>query len=484
MLLHIIRKEFRDTVRDGRFVWTGVIVAALLLVALIVGLMRFEEERALKDAAAAETRQQWLDQGEKNPHAAAHYGVYAFKPSTYLSLFDPGVNSYTGSVTLLEAHKQNDFKYKEAQDSTALQRFGDLSAAMILQLLIPLLIILLTFSAVSGEREEGTLRQILSLGVSRSKLIWGKALGVALTLTVTLLPAVLIGSATIIVLSQSQPIDEHLLKAMPAKIALLCLTYLAYFWLFIGLSLVVSTVTRSSRAALTILLGFWIVNGLLLPRAASDIGRQVYPTPSAFQFANTVSAEKAKGPMPHNPNHPNHLAFRAQVLKQYGVSRIEELPVNFYGVALQADEEHGYKVFDRLYNALWDDFDKQAHLQQVLGLLSPHLAVRSISMALAGTDFALHRDFATAAENYRRTMQAAMNQQLRDGAAGKSVFEADWVYTAGKDVWAKVPPFDYDPPELDAVVGKETTALVVLIAWLLAALLAVTLVPRAMRVDA
>ena len=483
MLLHVIRKEFRDTLRDGRFLWTGIIVAALLLVALVVGLMRFEEERALRDAAAAETRQQWLTQGDKNPHEAAHYGVYAFKPSTFLSLFDPGVNAYTGSVTLLEAHRQNDFKFKEAQDSTALQRFGDLSAAMILQLLIPLLIILLTFSAVSGEREEGTLRQILSLGVSRSKLIWGKALGVALTLTVTLLPAIVIGSITIILLSQSQPIDEHLLKAMPLKVALLCLAYLAYFWTFIGLSLVVSTLTRSSRAALTILLGFWIVNGLLLPRAASDIGRQVYPTPSALQFANTVAAEKAKGPMPHNPNHPNHQAFRAEVLKKYGVSRIEDLPVNFYGVALQADEEYGYKVFDRLYGALWDEFDKQARLQQALGVLSPHLALRSLSMAVAGTDFSLHRDFATAAEAYRRTVQAAMNTELREGAAGKSVFEADWIYKTGKDVWAKVPPFDYDPPELGVVLAKETTSLLVLALWLVAALLAISLAPRAMRVD-
>jgi ABC-2 type transport system permease protein len=484
MLLHIIRKEFRETVRDGRFVWTGAIIAALLLVALLIGWMRFDEARELRNSAAEQTRQQFVDQGVKNPHAAAHYGMYAFKPTTFLSLFDQGVNAYTGNVSLLEAHRQNEFKYKEAQDSTALQRFGDLSAAMIFQLLIPLLIILLTFSAISGEREEGTLRQVLSLGVGRQKLLWGKALGVALTLTVTLAPATIIGAAAIILLSSTEYVDPHLLLDMPVKVAALGAAYLAYFWIFIALSIVVSTVTRSSRAALTILLGFWIINGLLLPRAASDLSRQLFPTPSAFDFARISSEERSKGPQPHNSGHPNYIAFRDSVLKQYGVKRVEDLPVNFYGLSLQADEEHGYKVYDRLYGDLWSKFEQQAQLQQKLGFVSPHLAIRSLSMAIAGTDFSLHRDFATAAENYRRSIQRAMNEQIQKGAAGQSSFSADWEYTAGPEVWARTKPFDYDPPRLNSVLAGQTTAVVVLALWLIVALGAITFASRRMRVDA
>jgi ABC-2 type transport system permease protein len=34
------------------------------------------------------TREQWLTQGTKNPHSAAHYGVNAFKPKMPLSLAD------------------------------------------------------------------------------------------------------------------------------------------------------------------------------------------------------------------------------------------------------------------------------------------------------------------------------------------------------------------------------------------------------------
>ena len=66
-----------------------------------------------------------------------------------------------------------------------------------LQLLIPLLIILLAFSTFAGEREPGTLRQVLSLGVSRRNLALGKALGVAGALGLLLVPATVLGLAAL-----------------------------------------------------------------------------------------------------------------------------------------------------------------------------------------------------------------------------------------------------------------------------------------------
>ena len=94
-----------------------------------------------------------------------------------------------GVAVWLEAHKQNDFRYRPAQDATAVARFGELSAAAVLQLLVPLLIILLGFSAFAGERDLGTLRQLLSLGVRPRDLAAGKALGVASALGLLLVPA-------------------------------------------------------------------------------------------------------------------------------------------------------------------------------------------------------------------------------------------------------------------------------------------------------
>jgi ABC-2 type transport system permease protein len=481
MIFTVARKEFTEIMRDGRFLWTCLIIAVLLLTSFAVGASRYSQERALRSAAAAETREQWLDQGKKGPHSAAHYGMYAFKPATPLALFDPGVNDYTGTITFLEAHRENQASYKPAQDGTALQRFGDLSGAMILQLLIPLLIILLCFGMVSGEREEGTLRQLLSVGARRTDLITGKALGVAATLGVALIPAALIGAA--IAAMRIEVGDEHELIDLPSKIAVLTLAYLVYFGIFVAVSLAVSIAARSSRAALMGLLAFWIVNGLLLPRAAADISRLLFPTPSALELAKAIAVGRDRGPHPHEPSHPNHQAFVKKVLEKYGVSKIEELPVSFIGLALQADEENGYKVFEREYGNVWNRYEQQDRVQQVFGILSPQIAMRAVSTALSGTDIAFYRDFAAASETYRRGLIKLMNDDLIKNTAGMSVHEAEWDYKGDKNLWSRVPPFDYDPPEIGEILGKNVLPMAILAVWLSGGVALLVYFTRRMRAD-
>lgn len=174
MIRTIARKEMLEMIRDGRFRWSAIITFLLLIGALAMGWQHYSEVNIQHEAARKATRGSWLAQGEKNPHSAAHYGVYAFKPKMPLSLVDRGVDPYVGVTAWLEAHKQNEFRFKPAQDATALQRLGELTGTTVLQLLLPLLIVLLTFSAFSAEREQGTLRQLLSLGLKGSDLAAGK----------------------------------------------------------------------------------------------------------------------------------------------------------------------------------------------------------------------------------------------------------------------------------------------------------------------
>lgn len=177
MLWSIARKELTVALRDGRVIWSAVIFAVMLLAALASAAQRYAVISTERAAAQAIVDEQWKNQGEKNPHAAAHYGVYAFKPVTPLSFFDTGINSFTGVSIWLEAHKQNLAEGEPARDATAIARFGELTAAFTLQMLLPLLLILLAFASFAGEREQGTLRQVMSMGASPVDLLFGKALG-------------------------------------------------------------------------------------------------------------------------------------------------------------------------------------------------------------------------------------------------------------------------------------------------------------------
>ena len=459
MIRHIVRKEFTDVLRDGRFRWCSILVGSLLLISLGHGWVQARKSQQEHAAAQATAREHWDTQGEKNPHSAAHYGIYAFKPRLALSFVDEGVDPYTGTSVWLEAHRQNDFLLRPAQDATAAQRLGALTAAQVLQHLVPLLIILLTFGALASERERGTLRQLLASGIGRRDLAVGKALGVAGALGLLLVPAAVVGAAALVVASPG-PAASPL-----ARGAVLASVYLAYFTAFLALSLAVSAWARSARTALVVLLAVWVVNGLVAPRAAVDLSKWLHPTPSALEFARTVEQEMAAGV--GDISRPDRDASTRRLLAEYGVERVEDLPINAVGVYLQESEEFGNRIFDRNYGALWDTFERQGAVHETLALAAPLLAVRTLSMGLAGTDVEQHRHFATAAETYRRDLMRRMNGDMTENS-----LTGDFSYAVGAEVWEAVPPLQYAAPTLGWVLGNRVLSLIVLGTWLVGAIIA------------
>ncbi|MFM8913300.1 MAG: ABC transporter permease subunit, partial [Flammeovirgaceae bacterium] len=201
MILKIALKEFKEIIREGRFRITAVLISALLLVSIFVSHSYYQSINDQHKQAKANARTEWTGQGKKNPHSAAHYGTYAFKPKYPLSLIDNGVDKYAGSSIYLEAHKRNDSQYMAAQDQTALSRFGDLTPDFVLVFVLPLLIILMGFNAFTRERESGTLRLLQSQGVKAAHIAWGKWLGIfipvlIITIPIYVIAAILLGNIT------------------------------------------------------------------------------------------------------------------------------------------------------------------------------------------------------------------------------------------------------------------------------------------------
>jgi ABC-2 type transport system permease protein len=451
MIATIARKEFVEMLRDGRFRWAAAIVLALLAAALLAGAYYQSDLVAHQRAAQLAEQGRWYAQEPKNPHAAAHYGLYAFKPRLAPAFLDPGVEPYTGVAVWLEAHKQNEMLYRPGEDATLAQRFGELTVALVLQVVLPLVIVLLTFGAFAGEREHGTLRQLLSLGIKPRDLVLGKILGIGGALGLMLVPAVLIAAPTIALIGP----DEG-----TARFFLLALIYLLYLGIFAMISLAVSARAPSTRFGLIVLVGFWGVNCLIAPRALSDAAAAMFPLPEAVSFKTRLQEALA------DPNGaPVMLKQRtADLLKRYGVSRTDQLPVNLAGLSLQVGEDHGYEVFDRFFGELFAPMEAQNRMLEGFSSLFPMLGAQSLSMALAGTDLVQHRDFIRAAEAHRRAEIKIINDDIM--AHPVKVGE---VHNGDNELWAKVPPFSYDPPGIVWALKRHAIALACLIGWFSAA---------------
>ena len=459
MIKEIAKREFTDLARDGRFRLTSFIVFALLIVSFLVGWNNYESAARERTVMQESSYEQWLNQGKRNAHSATHYGIYVFKPLLPLAFIDKGIDGYTGTSIFLESHRQNESKLRPAKDIVSISRFGELSAAIVLQLFVPLLIVFLTFPTISKERETGTLRQILSLGVSRLSLGIGKVLGISKALFVLFVPAILIGTVFFLA-SEARNNFDYLQRG-----ALLVFFYFVYFaaWLFSATAI---SARFSSRVSLVLLLGFWVFSALVVPRGLADASKRLYPTPSIVDLSREIEREVLISENERNEK------LKKQVLEQYGVARVEDLPFNFAGLDLQDSEDKGNEIIDRHYRGLNDILARQNRFQETFAVLSPTQAIRFVSMGLAGTDMAQNADFAGVAEEYRRTMVRKMNEALKDNVGE---IDADYRGTpslsrqTGRETWEKVPQFEYKVPDVSWVLRNHILSIGVLFGWAIAA---------------
>ncbi|BBM83129.1 DUF3526 domain-containing protein [Candidatus Uabimicrobium amorphum] len=452
MILQIARKEFREIRREGKFLATFTILLILLVIAVVKGRNYYVSVQKQHQEAQQTSRNHWDCQKKKNPHSAAHYGMYVFKPKYPLSLVDQGVDKYTGVSVFLEAHKRHESTFKAISDQSALARFGDLTADFVLLYLVPLFIILIGFNCFTREKENGTWKMLLAQGVHPRKLVWGKWLGVLLPLASLLVPVLLLGMLLLATLKNFGEIDYLAIGTVGT-------VYFLYYAIVVQLTLSVSLWVKKSHTAFLVLLAGWIFCCLIVPKFATTFVEMREPLPSMFEFQKRIAMEKKQGIDGHNPYSRETEKLLRDTLKEHNVKDISELPFNFAGLRMQKGEEVTNKIYDRNYQKLQEQYKKQEKIYDTFAFLSPFLPVRFLSMAFSGTDMHHHWTFTNAAEQYRRLMVKTLNEDLQYNSKHGQKYEA------GSDLWKKIPPFS--PPTTSVhITGKaHFPKFIVLLVW-------------------
>ena len=467
MIWQIAAKETREAWRDGR-IKIGLLVGLVLcLAAMVVSGLDWRRQSHIVEDSQNQSRAHWVGQGEKNPHSAAHYGIYLFKPLVPLALLDKGVNSYAGTAVFTEAHSKNDADFALAKDRSSLARMGDLTPAFVLLYMVPLLIVLMGFNAMSRERELGTWRLLAGSGIPPRRILAGKWLALWLIPVVLTLFTLLVGG---LALATKGQLDGGVL----AGLGLLGLGYLLYLGVFVNITMVVSIVAKRSATAMTLLLAFWMISVLAAPRLGSSIAEQIYPTPNTTAFQKEMSEQKKAG-LEGDPTQEERVALlRDETLAKYGAETVSDLPINYDALRMQTDEEYSNRVFDQYYASLMDTHRRQDNIYRGLSLFSPFITARFMSMGLARTDTAAHWHFNQEAEIYRRDYVKFLNDEMMHNSK-----TGDWGYNSDVSVWAEVPEFTATRRPLGEVFQERTPDVLILGAWwLLSALVLFVGLPK------
>jgi len=456
MVKSIAKKEFLSALRDSRFLALSIIVLLLILTATVVGLHSYHTLQHERETAQEEVNHQFANSADRHPHRMAHYGSFAFRPKSSLSFLDFGLDSFTGTSVFMEAHRQNSANFSQAQQSSSLIRFGEMTVAFVLQMLIPLLIIFLCYGAFTQEKETGTLKILLSQGVSLRQIAKAKIAGFSQMIALVVAPALFLVS--LLLFGQS---GFNLNADLLLRLLFFIGAYLIYFFIFIVLSVVVSALNQRPSTALITLLGIWILSCIILPKAGANLGANLFRTPTKAQLDADVHDEVAKGIDGHNSQDERAAAFKQQLLKQYGVASLEQLPVNVDGLVMAASEAQSSQVYQKHFNRLTDIFQKQNSIAEYLGLLNPYLAVRHLSMSMAGSDFDHFVHYQQMAEKYRYHLAQTLNH-----IQATQLKYQDKTTRLSNATWKQIALFQYKAPSVGWALGNQIVSLLALLFWL------------------
>ena len=196
------------------------------------------------------------------------------------------------------------------------------------------------------------------------------------------------------------------------RLVLITLSYSVYYFILINLTLLFSLIFRNATSALSLMIVIWIMWTVFLPKIIGNTVEKISPLPTRVEFNSAMSDDRSKGIDGHNPTGIRKQELEDATLSKYNVNSIEELPVNFTGILMQADEDYGNIVWDKHFGHLYTRLESQKKYYQLSGFINPFSSLQNISMGLSGTDMFYHLDFLSQAENYRRFLIKTLNDEL------------------------------------------------------------------------
>ena len=453
-MVEIILNEWKGWWRVGKFRWLILFLVLLLALVSYFGVQDVSSRQATISESKAEVRDQWENMGPSNPHGAAHYGSYAFKPLSALSALDEGVNLTAGRVLRLEGHVQNETVHSSRSQSLFISYFGPLKASLILQVVLPLLIIFLTYHAIQSEHEQSRIRLLMVQGVSYSKLVIGKTLSVWLLTMLVLFITILVQWITF-----SESITGDLLL----RSSLIILAYACFYWVIGSITAAFCSKWFKGPSALTLMLAIWVVWLFFLPKVSGWYVQEVNPLPSRQEFSAAMREDRSKGIDGHHPSDEREKSLKDSVLAAYNVTSVDSLPINYDGLVMQADEEYGNIVWDKHFESLFEVMQQQKSSMQLVGLINPFSGLQSLSMGICGTDQWSHLHFQKEAESYRRVFIKALNDEHAYGGSKTG----DWGWEAEQAFFNDIEDFYYTPPQYANTASVYWVDWLSLLFWLL-----------------
>jgi len=407
VLSTLVEKEIKAVLLSPRFAGTFAVAAVLILLSIGVGI---QEYRAFERAQAAGA--QLVNEEQAQSTSWMGFPNRVFRSADPLQIFAGGVHNDVGRLSMVGTMSEAKLRQSIYSDDPILAVFRFLDLTFIIQIVLSLFAILLTYDSISGEREQGTLQLTFANAVPRARYLIAKLIGTSLGLTVPLLVPLLLG--LLVVILAGIPFDGgHWIRFG----TLLGAGWL-YFMFFIVFGLAVSALTRRSSTSFLVLLVAWIVLVLIVPRAGVLAATEMVRVPSVAEIESRKEGFESR----------EWETYRRELSRQWRDRQTQ----------IEAVDEDGREAFEDERTWDWMEQDEQDRQmlqariaensrrineqlraekgrQRRLGLwlsrFSPASAFQLVALEVAGTGLELGDRYTESIEDYRKRFNTFVEEQ-------------------------------------------------------------------------
>jgi ABC-type transport system involved in multi-copper enzyme maturation permease subunit len=465
MLKTIIRKEILENIFSYRFPLFALICLVLVPLSLYVNhvdyakrLRDYGEQVRLADEAGSALSMNDLMSGT--------VALRGFRRPAPLSVFSQGLE---GAVPRFYEFSQDGFKPGESSsgDESVLSVQGKIDFVFLVQMVLCLIGLLFAADMVSGEKENGTLRAMLSNRLPRDSILTGKIAGGYLALWLPFVVAFILGA--LLLLPGSFPIFAG---DTPARLLVILLATSLFILIYFCLGMAVSTSSAKSRTSVVAILLLWAFFQLIIPKLSGMIASVVHPirTETAVSLeksllAKSIDTETARelGRQYELIWGPDHRGTDAD-LKTPEYKKWEAAKNN---IELRARERKSQEL-GRIDETYRQEKQRQRILAVNLALVSPSAAFARLVADVSRTGEVERTKYAEAVSSYQKALDNELFSKVKRTIM---IYPSGGISMGFQTLpvdFKKLPKFSIPSSTLGEAVGANWNSLISLALWLIA----------------
>ncbi|RMG54235.1 MAG: DUF3526 domain-containing protein [Acidobacteria bacterium] len=459
MFSTLFRKEMHQNLLTFRFAICTVVTLILVTLGIFIASEDYNSRLQLYH-----TRAQQHENALRRVHVYSSLQPTVLRPPEPLSILCQGYDAKLGTEVNINIYQVPFQATGERRGNEYMSVFRDLDLTVIVKVVLGLLALLLTFDALVGEKEEGTLKLILSHSLSRATLLLGKYLGGLAVLFLPLFMSLVIGSLILL-------FHAHV-KLTPSdwlRIGGIFVSYFIYLSLMLLVGILVSIVTHRTSVSLVLCIFVWLLAVFIIPNSATAFASDVMAVEASEQAIDDRIAQlvKERDRLIRQQRDPfldrvsgyfplyNWSGDNNAILLRYGDPQYYNIATKYYSHQAELGISYAEKIFHVRQEYEWP-LHRAARVEAGISYLSPAYILERLAESFAGTSIDDYDRFLAHCRTYRN--QFITYLQSKDAFSSWRWFTDDppnarpWVSFFGlkpedvtserviQQVWARIDP--------------------------------------------